>query len=273
MKRIAAATDKKTCYRTVWISDVHLGFPSCNADYLLDFLHSVRCDYLYLVGDIVDVWYMKKRVFWPQSHNNVIRTLLGMAKHGTRIIYVPGNHDELFRDYDGMVFGNISIQSQALHVTADGRRLLILHGDEFDTVVKFSRTLALLGTKMYDWLLQLNGIVNRVRAAFGFRYWSLSAFLKNKVKNAVHYISSFETAVAAEASARKVDGLVCGHIHKAEISEIAGVLYCNTGDWVESCTALVEHHDGSLNLLHWSDARITMKVTDDKGQIKLHEAA
>jgi UDP-2,3-diacylglucosamine pyrophosphatase LpxH len=246
-------------YRSVWISDVHLGFPGCNAEFLLDFLRSTQCEYLYLVGDIVDVWYMKKRLFWPQSHNDVIRTLLGKAKHGTKVFYVPGNHDELFRDYDGMSFGNVSICNQVIHTTANGRRLLVLHGDQFDAVVKFSKTLALLGTKVYDWLLSLNGIVNRVRRKLGFRYWSLSAFLKHRVKNAVHYISSFETAVAYEAQTQSVDGLVCGHIHKAEMSEISGVLYCNTGDWVESCTALVEQKDGSLQLLHWSDAQHTVK--------------
>lgn len=242
-------------FHAVFISDVHLGFSGCRADFLLDFLRSTECDYLYLVGDIIDLWQMKKRMYWPQEHNNVIRTILGKAKHGTRVIYVPGNHDEAFRDYEGTVFGNVRIQNQAIHQTRDGRRFLVMHGDQFDAVVKCSRAAAMVGSKLYDWLLKANGMVNLVRRRLGFSYWSLAAFLKHKVKNAVQYISNFETAVAYEASRQGVDGLICGHIHRAEISTINDVLYCNCGDWVESCTALVERHDGSLEVLHWSDAR------------------
>jgi UDP-2,3-diacylglucosamine pyrophosphatase LpxH len=253
------ATDFSGRYRSVWISDVHLGFPGCNADYLLDFLHSTQCEYLYLVGDIIDVWFMGKRVYWPQSHNNVIRAILGKAKHGTRVIYVPGNHDEVFRDYDGMTFGNVLIKNEALHITADGRRFLVTHGDEFDAVVRCSRTLAFLGTRLYDKLLRINGLVNMLRRRFGFGHWSLARFLKFKVKNAVQYISNFETAVAYEVSKRDLDGMICGHIHHAEMAPINGILYCNTGDWVESCTALVERYDGSMELLHWSDYQRTVK--------------
>jgi len=241
-------------YRSVWISDVHLGFPGCSADYLLEFLRSSQCDYLYLVGDIIDFWYMRKRLYWPQAHNNVIRTLLGKAKHGTQVIYVPGNHDELLRDYDGMSFGNVSIRNEAIHTTVDGRRLLVLHGDQFDEIVKCSPLLAVLGSRVYDLLLRANHLVNGLRRYFGFSYWSLAAYLKQRVKNAVQYISNYEQAVAYEAGRKGVDGMVCGHIHRAEISRVGELLYCNSGDWVESCTALVERDDGTLELLHWSDA-------------------
>ena len=240
-------------FRTIWISDVHLGFRGCSADYLLEFLRSTECDYLYLVGDIVDFWQLKKKPYWPQEHNNVVRTILGKAKHDTKVVYVPGNHDELLRSYTGSQFGNIEISNTALHTTADGRQLLILHGDQFDAVVKSSRFLSLIGAKLYEWLLLANHVVNFVRRHFGFGYWSLAAFLKHKVKNAVQYISRFEDAVAHAAKRRGVDGVVCGHIHRAEITDIAGVTYFNCGDWVESCTALVEHHDGAIELLKWSD--------------------
>jgi UDP-2,3-diacylglucosamine pyrophosphatase LpxH len=239
-------------FRSIFISDVHLGFKGCQAQMLLDFLRSTRCEHLFLVGDIVDVWNMRNGLYWPQSHNDVIRTLLGKAKHGTKVVYVPGNHDEVFREHAGIVFGNLSIEKEHVHTTADGRRLLVLHGDEFDSVVKCSPWLAHLGAGAYTVLLRLNRYVNAVRKRMGKKYWSLAAFLKNKVKNAVSYIANFEHAVAAAARQRKVDGLVCGHIHRAEMRMIDGVLYCNDGDWVESCTALVEHSDGRLEILDWS---------------------
>lgn len=238
--------------RTVWISDLHLGFRGCSAELLLDFLHSVECETLYLVGDIIDVWNMKRGVYWPQTHNNVLRTLLGKAKHGTRIVFVPGNHDEVFRDHAGLRFGNVEIAEQAIHETRDGRRLLVLHGDEFDGVVTCHAWLARLGSHAYDWLLEGNRYLNQVRRRFGMGYWSLAGFLKRKVKNAVSYISGFEAAVALDARRRGVDGVVCGHIHHAEIRDIEGICYMNCGDWVESNTALVERFDGSIDLLHWN---------------------
>jgi UDP-2,3-diacylglucosamine pyrophosphatase LpxH len=247
-------------YRAVWISDVHLGFPGCSADYLLDFLRTTECEYLYLVGDIVDFWQLKKKLYWPQAHNNVVRTVLGKAKHNTQVIYVPGNHDEILRDYDGLCFGNVCIKNHVIHTTRDGRRLLVIHGDQFDGVVKCSRSLAKFGSLLYEWLLHANRVVNYVRRKSGFTYWSLAAFLKGRVKNAVHYMSNFESAVAFEAARKNVDGLICGHIHRAEISEINDVLYCNCGDWVESCTALVEHMDGTLEIIHWSDEQKSVKT-------------
>lgn len=247
-------------YRSIWISDVHLGFRGCAAEFLLDFLRSVECENLFLVGDIIDVWELERKVYWPQAHNNVIRTLLGKAKHGTKVVYIPGNHDEMFRDYCGMEFGNVLIRRNYIHETADGKKLLLMHGDEMDTVVKCSRLLAVVGSRAYDWLLRLNRYVNAVRRLFRLPYWSLAAFLKHKVKNAVNFISSFEKGVAHEARRRGVDGVVCGHIHRAEITDIDGILYCNDGDWVESCTAMVEHFDGRLEILHWSDAQHSVKT-------------
>lgn len=244
---------KPLTYRSIFISDVHLGFSGCSAQYLLDFLRSTRCEYLFLVGDIVDIWQMKKRLYWPQAHNDVVRTILGKAKHGTKVIFVPGNHDELLRDMDGTVLGNLEIHNEYIHITRNGKKLLIIHGDQFDGVVKFSRTAAVIGSTLYDWLLKANIWVNYVRRKLGFSYWSLAAMLKHKVKSAVNFISNFEDALAYEAKRQKVDGVVSGHIHRAEITHINDILYLNCGDWVESCTALVEGHDGSIELLHWTD--------------------
>ena len=249
-----SSTSGSRRYRSVWISDVHLGFRGCSADYLLRFLRTTECDHLYLVGDIIDIWALRKKRYWPQEHNNVIRSILGKAKHDTRVIYVPGNHDEMLRDFTGNVFGNITIAHQAVHETADGRRFLVVHGDEFDAVVRSSRLVGKIGSKLYDWLIRLNYVINAVRRRLGFDHWSLAAFLKHKVKNAVQYISRFEEAVAYAANKEGLDGVICGHIHRAEITEIQGVQYCNCGDWVESCTALVEHDDGRMEIITCTSA-------------------
>jgi UDP-2,3-diacylglucosamine pyrophosphatase LpxH len=241
--------------RTVFISDLHLGFKGCSADLLLDFLDNVDMDYLFLVGDIIDVWSMEKTMYWPQSHTNVIRTILGKAKRGTKVIFVPGNHDEVFRDVDGTVFGNLEIHKEYVHEMADGRRFLVLHGDEFDSVVKFSPWLAQLGSRIYDFLLAVNPYINWVRRRFDLPHWSLASYLKQKTKKAVQYIGSFEDAVAQAARKRNVQGVVCGHIHRAEIRDIGGILYCNDGDWVESCTSLIEDKNGSLRILDWQAYR------------------
>ena len=260
-------------FRTVFISDIHLGFRGCSAGYLLDFLRSVETETLYLVGDIIDVWSLRKSFFWPQAHNDVIRTILGKAKHGTRVVYVPGNHDNLFRDYDGMVFGNVEIRREAIHETADGRRLLVLHGDEFDSVIKASPLLEALGNRAYAFVLKLNRYVNLLRRAFGFPYWSIAAYLKHKVKNAVKYIANFERALAQEAQRRGLDGAVCGHIHRAEISHIDGVLYCNDGDWVESCTTLTEDFEGRLRLLRWTESKEVITHSGAPAPCSLEQAA
>jgi UDP-2,3-diacylglucosamine pyrophosphatase LpxH len=240
-------------FRSIFISDVHLGFKGCRAEFLLDFLRRVECQEIYLVGDIIDVWSLTRSFYWPQAHNDVIRTILGKAKHGTRVVYVPGNHDRPFRDHHGLVLGNVEILREAVHETADGRRFLVMHGDEFDSIVRASPMLESLGNRAYSAVLRLNRYVNAIRKTLGFPYWSISSFLKHKVKNAVKYIANYERALAVEARRRGVDGVICGHIHRAEISEIDGITYCNDGDWVESCTALVEDFQGRLSLLRWTE--------------------
>ncbi len=255
----AIYSSNKVKVKTVFISDVHLGFPGCSANFLLDFLRNVECDKIYLVGDIIDLLYMRKKFHWPQEHNDVIRTLLGKAKNNTEVIYIPGNHDELFRSYNDAVFGNITIKNEVIHTTADGKRLLILHGDQFDSVVKNSRLMVILGSNLYNGLLNTNRFVNYIRYKLGLPYWSLAATLKHKVKGAVNYISNFETAISQMAKQKKVDGMICGHIHRPEIRTIGGVLYCNCGDWVESCSALIENQDGSLEILHWTEEFESLK--------------
>jgi UDP-2,3-diacylglucosamine pyrophosphatase LpxH len=240
-------------YRSIWISDVHLGTRGCNSGLLLDFLRSTESDYLYLVGDIVDIWRIRRAWYWRQEHNDVVQKLLRKARKGTRVIYIPGNHDENFRDFAGHRFGRVAVLPEATHIAADGRRFLVLHGDQFDAVVTYARWLAYVGDRAYNFALSANVWFNVLRRRLGFPYWSLSAYLKHKVKNAVEYIGNYEKAVVAEARRRGVDGVICGHIHCAEIRSIDGVLYCNDGDWVESCTALVEHHDGRLELLRWAE--------------------
>lgn len=236
-------------YRSIWISDIHLGTRGCKARFLLDFMRQTESEYLYLVGDIIDGWRLKRSWYWNQDQNDVIQKILRKARKGTRVVYVPGNHDEALRDYTAMQFGGVSVEREAFHETADGRKLLILHGDEFDGVVTYARWLAFLGDRAYMMALCANHWFNLLRRGLGLPYWSLSAYLKHKVKNAVEFVSRFEVAVAAEARRRGVDGVVCGHIHHAEMRDIDGVLYCNDGDWVESCTALVEHMDGHLEII------------------------
>ncbi|MBK9010645.1 MAG: UDP-2,3-diacylglucosamine diphosphatase [Novosphingobium sp.] len=242
----------KKSYRTIWISDVHLGTRGCNAAMLVDFLRSVECETLYLVGDIIDGWRLRKGWYWPDAHNEVIRRILKMAHRGTRVVFVAGNHDEVFRDYAGMTFGGVELVLEAVHETADGRRLLVTHGDSFDGVVLYHRWLAFLGDKAYEVLLRANVVVNAARRRLRLPYWSLSAHLKRKVKNAVQYVCDFEDAVAREAIERGLDGIVCGHIHCAEIRQIAGITYYNDGDWVESCTALVEDATGAMTIVEWA---------------------
>ena len=249
-------------YRTVWVSDIHLGSKASRAEYLIDFLKSTECEKLYLVGDIIDFWSMKKTMFWPQSHNNVVRAILNKAKHGTEVIYIPGNHDMLLRDHVGMSFGNVTIKLHDTHETLNGKRLLVTHGDEFDQVVKSNKIKAFFGNYAYEFLIWLNRLVNGVRKYLNMPYWSFATYLKHKSKNAVEYIHRFEQAVAYEVKKRKVDGLVCGHLHRAEVENIDGVLYCNDGDWVENCTALVEKYDATLQLIHWADDKHALKKID-----------
>lgn len=240
-------------FRTIWVSDIHLGTKGCNTELLIDFLDNTDSETMYLVGDIIDGWRMKKRFYWPAEHNDVIWRVLKRARRGTQIVYIPGNHDEMFRQFTGLDFGKVQIRRKAIHETADGRRLLVLHGDEFDAIMLSHRWLAHVGDYAYESLMALNRWVNAIRRRFGMPYWSLSKHAKHKVKNAVEFISKFEEIVAEEAGKRGVDGVVCGHIHTAEIRDIDGIEYYNDGDWVEGCTALVEHFDGRMEILHWAD--------------------
>ncbi len=244
-------------YRTIWISDVHLGTKGCNAELLIDFLDHTDSETLYLVGDIIDGWRLKKRFFWPPSHNDIVWRILKRAKRGTRIIYVPGNHDEMLRPFCGMNFGGVEIQRAAFHETADGRKLIVLHGDEFDTIMLAHRWLAFVGDALYHLMMKVNGLVSAVRNVLGLPYWSISKAAKHKVKNAVEFISKYEEVVARAAGERGVDGVVCGHIHTAEFRTFnhrgSEIEYWNDGDWVEGCNALVEHFDGRMEILNWPE--------------------
>jgi UDP-2,3-diacylglucosamine pyrophosphatase LpxH len=250
----------KLRFRTVWISDIHLGTAGCNAGLLVDFLASIECETLYLVGDIIDGWRLRKGWFWPDEHNEVIRRLLKMVHRGTRVVYVPGNHDEMMRDYGGLTFGGIEVALEAIHETADGRKLLVTHGDAFDGIVLYARWLAFFGDA-YAVLLRANVWFNVVRRWMKLPYWSLSAYLKKRVKNAVQFVGQFEEAVAHAASELGVDGVVCGHIHCAEIRQFGEITYYNDGDWVESCTALVEAADGAMSIIDWA-ARVRAEAND-----------
>ncbi len=248
--------------RTVWISDLHLGTPGCRAESLLDFLRTVDCETLYLVGDIIDGWQLRRQWYWPQSHNDVVQKLLRKARKGTRVIFVPGNHDEFARKYLGHNFGGVDVVEDHVHMTADGRALWITHGDLFDGVIQCAKWLAYAGDSLYEFTLRLNRHFNSLRARLGLPYWSLSKYLKLKVKRAVSYLNDFEVAVAREARLRGLQGVVCGHIHHAEMRQIEGVLYCNDGDWVESLTALVEHADGRLEILDWAAHEAAAKSSE-----------
>jgi UDP-2,3-diacylglucosamine pyrophosphatase LpxH len=240
------------CHRTIFISDVHLGTRGCKADRLHDFLVQNRCQTLYLVGDIVDGWRLQQQWYWPDAHSRVLRAILGMIDQGTRVIYVPGNHDEFFRSYCGREVAGVSIMQEAVHRTADGRELLVIHGDRYDATIVTARWLARVGDLAYDLSQAANEWCNAARRALGLEYWSLAAYLKANFKKAVEYIGRYEEAVADDARARGFDGVVCGHIHHAAIKTIGGVVYHNDGDWVESCTALVEDARGHMEILRWA---------------------
>jgi UDP-2,3-diacylglucosamine pyrophosphatase LpxH len=242
---------ERFCYRTIWLSDIHLGTAGCQALFLLDFLRSHETETLYLVGDILDGWRLRKAWYWPQAHNDVVQKILRAVRKGTRVIYIPGNHDSMSRQFIGLSFGGIQVVEDAVHTTAKGLRLWVTHGDLFDAIMQHATWLAHVGSWLYEMLLKLNRWMNVVRLRMGLPYWSMSQYLKHQVKNAVSFISQFECIMATEARRRGCDGVVCGHIHKAEIRSIDGMLYCNDGDWVESLTALVETFDGELRLVNW----------------------
>ncbi|MDJ0807419.1 MAG: UDP-2,3-diacylglucosamine diphosphatase [Gammaproteobacteria bacterium] len=240
-------------YESVFISDTHLGLRAARTEYLLDFLKHIECKTLYLVGDIFDIWKMKTGWHWPSINNEIIRRVMEMARQGTRVVYIPGNHDELFREYQEFHFTGIDVCMEVIHEARDGRQYLVMHGDEFDCVVMSNKWLAHLGSGAYDLLLWLNRWFNFARRKLGFGYWSLSAYLRHQVKEAVKYIGNYEQAVIHEARERQMDGVICGHIHHAVITDFEGITYANCGDWVESCTALAEETDGSLHLIRWAD--------------------
>ena len=239
--------------RAVFISDVHLGTRTAQAGRLLDFLRICEAEQVYLVGDIIDFWRVRRGPHWPQAHNDVLQKLLRKVRKGTRIVFIPGNHDECLRDFAGMQFGGIEIHLDCIHTAADGRKYLVQHGDEFDVVVRNAKWLAFLGDRGYELALWLNNPLNWIRRHLGFGYWSLSAYLKNRVKKAVSFIGAFEVAVATEARRRDVDGVICGHIHHAADRDFDGIRYLNCGDWVESCTAIIETMDGQLRVIRWHD--------------------
>ncbi len=239
--------------RAIFISDIHLGSRACQAELLIDFLREYDAATIYLVGDIVDFWKLKSGSYWPQSHNDVVQKLLRKVRKGTHVILIPGNHDEALRGYCGMQFGGIDVVDEAVHQTADGRRILVMHGDGFDGIVHMAKSLAFLGDRVYVASRWANGVVNSCRRLCGLSTWSLSGYLKQHVKSAVRFIHNFETAVAQEARNRSFDGVICGHIHHAADRDIHGINYLNCGDWVESCTALVEDHTGQFHLVRWRD--------------------
>ena len=251
-------------FRAIFISDVHLGTPGCQAEALLEFLRTHTSDTLYLVGDIIDGWQLRRRWYWPQAHNDVVQKLLRRARKGCRVVFVPGNHDEFARGFIGHSFGGIEVVKETVHTTATGQKLWVIHGDHFDGVIQLAKWLAYLGDSMYEFTLKLNRYLNHLRAKFGLPYWSLSAYLKLKVKKAVNFISDFEVAVASQAAKHGFQGVVCGHIHHAEIREINGIVYCNDGDWVESLTTLVEHMDGRLEILSFDEVN-QMRLSSHNG--------
>ena len=259
--------------RAVFISDVHLGTAGCQADALLDFLKAYPSQTLYLVGDIIDGWQLRRKWYWPQAHNDVVQKLLRRARKGCRVVFVPGNHDEFARAFIGHQFGGIEVLDEAVHTTALGKKLWVTHGDYFDGVIQCAKWLAYLGDNLYELTLRLNRYLNHWRAKLGLPYWSLSAFLKHKVKSALNYVTDFERAVATEARKRGYQGVVCGHIHRAEMRDIDGVLYCNDGDWVESRTALVEHHDGRLEIVHWLPTPKGTAITTPARPVRMQDTA
>lgn len=255
--------------RALFISDVHLGTKGAKAERLLDFLRHHQAGTIFIVGDLVDGWRLRKTWYWPPSHMDVLQTLLRAGSQGARVVYIPGNHDEFARDYVGHQFGVVEVKRDAVHLTADGRRFLVMHGDEFDVVVGNARWLALLGDWAYVAAMQVNWPINFVRRRLGFSPWSLSAWAKSKVKGAVNAIGSYRDTLSNAARKRGVDGIICGHIHTAAIEEGPQFSYVNTGDWVESCTAVLENVDGRLELVHWPEqAAAETSTADESGKAR-----
>ncbi len=247
--------DKIFNYRSIWISDFHLGTRGCQSELLLEFIKHTQSEKLYLVGDIIDGWALKNTWYWPQSHNDVVQKILRKARHGTEVFYISGNHDEVMRGFAPVNFGGVSILNQIIHETVDKKKYLVVHGDQFDGIIQCAKWLAMLGSITYDFLIYFNRYINFFRKKLGYEYWSLSNYLKFTVKNAVKFVSEYEKLVCNYAKQFKVEGIICGHIHHANMQSMNGIHYINDGDWVESCTALVEHFDGKLELINWTEKR------------------
>lgn len=247
--------NKFLLYKSIFISDVHLGTRGCQANKLLEFYKHTRSENLFLVGDIIDIWELKKSFYWPQEHNDVIQKTLRKARHGTKVQYIIGNHDEMFRKMIPLNFGDIKMVNRLVYETVDKKRYLVVHGDAWDGVMKYAKWLSKIGSVAYNWLLSINVVINFIRQRLGKDNWSLAMFLKNKVKNAVKYIGEYEKTIANFAKKKNFDGIICGHIHKAANQDLDGINYLNCGDWVESCTALVEHLDGRMEIIEWDKLR------------------
>lgn len=239
-------------FRSIFISDVHLGTKHCQADLLVDFLESHSSENVYLIGDIIDGWRLKKRWYWPQAHDDVVSEILRRARLGEKIVYIPGNHDEFVRKFAGQRIENVKVLDRAVHQTADGRRYLVVHGDQYDVVIQNAKWMAYVGDRFYEFALTTNTWLNRLRGYMGWEYWSLGAFAKRHVKSFVNIIGCFENTVSEDVRRLDLDGVICGHIHHAMSRDMNGIHYVNTGDWVESCTAVAEHHDGTLEVIHWT---------------------
>ena len=247
-------------HKTVWLSDIHLGCKDCKADLLLNFLQHNTMDTLYLVGDIVDFWALKQQFRWPEAHNKLLQALYSKAKNGTRVIYIPGNHDEIVKPHADTIFGQIEIKRQHIHITADNKKLLVVHGDDYDGQVCFGKFHAWIGDKLYDLILFLNRHFNAYRRKRGYHYWSLASYIKSKVKKANEAIARYRDALLAEAKRQQLDGVVCGHIHHPEVIEQDGMIYCNDGDWIENCSALTENENGELQLVYWTELKTQLKL-------------
>jgi UDP-2,3-diacylglucosamine pyrophosphatase LpxH len=266
--------DKIFNYRSIWISDFHLGTRGCQSELLLEFIKHTQSETLYLVGDIIDGWALKNTWYWPQSHNDVVQKILRKARNGTKVFYLSGNHDEVMRGFAPVNFGGVSILNQVIHETVDKKKYLVVHGDQFDGIIQCAKWLALLGSITYDFLLYFNRYINFFRKKFGYEYWSLSNYLKFSVKNAVKFVSEYEKLVCNYARQFEVEGIICGHIHHANMQYMNEIHYINDGDWVESCTALVEHFDGKLELINWTDKRKELfTATMDQNQQNLKIAS
>jgi UDP-2,3-diacylglucosamine pyrophosphatase LpxH len=250
--------------RSIFLSDIHLGTRACQADQLLSFLRHHEAEQIYLVGDIVDFWSLSRGIYWPELHNTFVQKILKRARHDVRVVFVPGNHDEALREYAGTDFGDIRVMREALHVGADGRRYLVMHGDEFDQITRYHRWLAVAGDLGYNFLVRVNVLLSWCRRKLRKPgYWSLAGYAKRRIKGALEFVYGFEEAVAHQARHRQLDGVICGHIHSAVIKDIDGVTYINCGDWVDSCTAIVEHFDGRMELVHWNDLEAGADIAEE----------